>query len=113
MDLNKNYLICIFMNINESIKKGKTVAIARFWMGYKIYRASLGPYYNWSDSDAWTQQFIKHRYLIFKSLNFHIRENLRGKKKEKKNYSVTNKPRMLKEVSNECTVILKSDRRII
>ena len=48
MGLNKNYHICIFMNINEIVKnrgknKGKIVAIARFWMGYKIYLASLGP----------------------------------------------------------------------
>ena len=48
MCLNKNYLICIFMNINEIVNnRGKTrekiVAFARFWMGYKIYLASLGP----------------------------------------------------------------------
>ena len=30
-------------------KQGKTIAIARFWMRYKIYLASLGPYYNWSN----------------------------------------------------------------
>ena len=28
-------------NIKE--KQGENVAIARFWMGYKIYLASLGP----------------------------------------------------------------------
>ena len=48
MGLDKNDLICIFMNINEKVKNRgkqgkKTVAIARFWMGYKIYLASLGP----------------------------------------------------------------------
>ena len=47
MGLNKNDLVFIFMNINEKVKnrgnKGKTVAIAMFWMGYKIYLASLGP----------------------------------------------------------------------
>ena len=48
MGLNKKDLICIFMNSNEKVKKrgktrGTTVAIARFWMGYKIYLASLGP----------------------------------------------------------------------
>ena len=35
------------MNINDFVenrgKQGKSVAIARFWMGYKIYHASLGP----------------------------------------------------------------------
>ena len=48
---DKNDLICIFMNINENVenlekrerekKNKKTMVIARFWMGYKIYLASL------------------------------------------------------------------------
>ena len=48
--LNKNDLICIFMNINEKVKnrgktrKKKTVAIARFWMGYKSIRSILHPW---------------------------------------------------------------------
>ena len=48
MRLNKNDLICIFMNINEKVKnrgetREKILAIARFWMGYKIYLAPPGP----------------------------------------------------------------------
>ena len=36
------------MNINENVEnrgktRGKTMAIARFWLGYMIYLASLGP----------------------------------------------------------------------
>ena len=46
MGLNENYLICIFMNINENLEtrgktEKKTIAIAMFWMGYKIYLTSL------------------------------------------------------------------------
>ena len=46
MNLNETYLICIFININKNVenrgKKGKkTIAISRFWMGYKIYLSSL------------------------------------------------------------------------
>ena len=47
MGLYENNLICIFMNINKNVenlegkKEGKTMDIARFWMGYKIYLASL------------------------------------------------------------------------
>ena len=37
-----SYYKCIdVMGLNKTDKK--TVAIARFWMGYKIYLASLGP----------------------------------------------------------------------
>ena len=38
----------------EEKTKGKTIAIARFWVRYKIYLAPQGPYHSWSDSDAWT-----------------------------------------------------------
>ena len=48
MGLNENGFISIFMNINKNIEnRGKTrdniIAIARFWMGYKIYLVSLKP----------------------------------------------------------------------
>ena len=45
----KNHLFhyAMFMNINKNVEnqgkmRKKTIAIARFWMGYKIYLASLG-----------------------------------------------------------------------
>ena len=45
MALDENYLICIFMNVyknNENLeKRGKNMVTAMFWMGYKIYLASL------------------------------------------------------------------------
>ena len=39
--LYKNHLICIFMNINKTVRKWgknvrKTISIARYWIGYKI-----------------------------------------------------------------------------
>ena len=46
MGLNENDLICIFMNINKDfekneVKRGKTMVVASFSMGYKIYHTSL------------------------------------------------------------------------
>ena len=40
--LDENYLICVFMNINQNVEnRGKTtvefIAFARFWMDYKIF----------------------------------------------------------------------------
>ena len=35
-------------------KQGENIVIEMVWMHYKIYPASMEPYYNWSDSDAWT-----------------------------------------------------------
>ena len=42
----ENNVICIFININKNVEnrgetEGKTIDIARFWMGYKIYLAPL------------------------------------------------------------------------
>ena len=47
MGLDENDIICIFMNINEDVenrdtkKTRETMVVSRFWMGYKIYLASL------------------------------------------------------------------------
>ena len=46
MGLNKNDLICIFMNINEKVKnknRGKNCSHFKVLDGYEIYLASLGP----------------------------------------------------------------------
>ena len=47
--LYENYIICILKNINKNArnpgrkkKQGKIIAIAWFWMGYKICLASMG-----------------------------------------------------------------------
>ena len=43
LGLYENYLICIFMNKISKMRKnkGKTISIARIWIGYEVYLASI------------------------------------------------------------------------
>ena len=75
MGLYENNLICIFMNINKNVenlkgkKRGKTMVIARFWMGYKISWLPV-----WSEGPPKSLKILSstiYTFAYLHDINFH------------------------------------------